>query len=75
MYIYVYVAPLTFFFNSVYEIIMSTFVSTTVELHLSRRISNYPGRLGPLVKFVENSTKLTLKLPVIGSSTVQCYGF
>jgi len=34
-----------------------------------------PDRFGPSSKFVKNSTKLALKLPVIGSSTVQCYGF
>jgi len=34
-----------------------------------------PDRLGPSGKFGENSTKLiTLKLPVMDSSTVQCYG-
>jgi len=32
------------------------------------RIANYPDQLGP-------SGKLALKLPDIGSSTVQCYGF
>jgi len=36
------------------------------------RIANYLNRLGPLGKFVQNST---MKLPVIGSSTVQCNGY
>ena len=36
------------------------------------RIANYPDRLGPSGKFVQNSTT---KLPVIGSSTAQCNGF
>jgi len=40
------------------------------------RIVNYLDRLGPLGKFVENSkNELALKLPVIGSSTGQYYGF
>jgi len=40
------------------------------------RINDYPDGLGPSGKFVENSTELiALKLPVIGSSTVQCYDF
>jgi len=38
------------------------------------RIAYYSESLGPSGKFVENCTKLTLKLPVIGSSTVQCFG-
>ena len=41
------------------------------------RIANYPYRLGPSGKFVENSTKQTC-LEITGyqlSSTVQCYGF
>jgi hypothetical protein len=37
------------------------------------RTANYPDRFGPSGKFDENSTKLASKLPVIGSSTVQCY--
>ena len=38
--------------------------------------AGYPNRLGPSGKSVENSTKLIcLALPVIGSSTAQCYGF
>jgi hypothetical protein len=37
----------------------------TVELHLpERRLTNYPDRLGPSGKFIENSTKLALKLPL-----------
>jgi hypothetical protein len=49
--------------------------------NLSRENSIYPDsgytdRLGPSGEFVENSTKLTCpKLPVVGSSTVQCYDF
>jgi len=43
---------------------------------LGIRIANYPDRLDPSCKFVQNSTKLiVLKLPVIKSSTEQCYGF
>jgi len=39
---------------------------------LDIQIANYPDRLGPSSKYVENSTKpMSLKLPVIGSSTVQ----
>jgi len=38
--------------------------------------AGYPDRLGPSGKFVENSAQLTcLKLPVIVTSTVQCYVF
>jgi len=37
--------------------------------------ANYPDWIGRAGKFVENSTKLALKLPVIRSRTVQCYGF
>jgi hypothetical protein len=40
------------------------------------RITNYPDQLGPSGKFVENlQNQFALKLPVIGPSTVQCYGF
>jgi hypothetical protein len=35
-------------------------------------IANYPERLGPSGKFVENlQNQIALKLPVIGSNTVQ----
>jgi len=38
--------------------------------------ANYPDLLGSSGKFDDNSYKTnTLKLPVIGSSTVQRYGF
>ena len=54
--------------------------TNTLELHLSGRFlpASAMIRIGLALrgKFVENSTKLiALKLPVIGSSTVQCYGF
>jgi len=52
---------------------------STVEIHLSGRwlsgSSKYSDRLGSWGKFVENFTNLPWKLPVFGSSTVQCYGF
>jgi hypothetical protein len=49
---------------------------TTTYPDMVVRIANYPDRLGPLGKFVENSTELTfLEVTVSGSSTVQCYGF
>jgi len=38
-------------------------------------IANYLDWFGTSGKFVNNSTKLALKLPIIGSSTIQCYGF
>ena len=48
---------------------------TPIIRKLVIRTANYPERLGPSGKFVENYTKLALKLPVIGSSTVQGFGF
>ena len=74
LYIYIYIS---FVYSSIPN--ENFKCSITVELHLSRmvvvRIPNYQDRLGPSRKYVENSTKLfALKLPVIGSSTVQCYG-
>jgi hypothetical protein len=58
----------------------TTHTCAWVELHLSRHwLSRLPvieDQLGPLSKFVENSTKqLAFKLLVIVSSIVQCYGF
>ena len=50
----------------------------TKKKRLVIMIANYPDQLGPSGKFVEKTTKLafkSFKLPVIGSSTVQCYGF
>jgi hypothetical protein len=39
------------------------------------QIANYPDQLGFSGKFLENlQNKFALKLLVIGSSTVQCYG-
>jgi hypothetical protein len=38
-------------------------------------IANYQDRLNPSGKFVENSTQLAMKIPVIGSNKVQCYDF
>jgi hypothetical protein len=47
------------------------FIRTLVIL-----IANYPERLGPSGKFVENlQNQIALKLSVIGSNTVQSYGF
>jgi len=47
---------------------------TTLIWTLVVRIANY--RLGPLGKFVENSTKVTfLDITVSGSSAVPCSGF
>ena len=55
---------------------LSTYNTTPLIQTLVIRIANYPGRLGLSGKYVENSIKLTcLDLPVIGLSTVQCYGF
>jgi len=52
---------------------------TPIIRKLVIRTANYPDRLGPSGKFVENCTyvkyQLALKLPVIGSSAVLCYGF
>jgi len=49
-------------------------VPYTVELHLSGRWLSESA--WPFDKFVGNSTKLTcLEITVIGSSTVQSYGF
>jgi len=56
--------------NSIYSII--PLIRTLVI-----RIANYPDRLRPLGKFVENSTKVT-SFEVTGTvqyTAVKCYGF
>jgi len=55
---------------------LSTYSRNPLIRALVIRIADYPDRLGPSGKYVENCTRLTcLDLRAIGSSTVQCYGF
>jgi len=49
--------------------------TTPIIRTLAIWIANYPKRLGPSGKSVDKSTKLALKLPAIGSSREQCFGF
>jgi hypothetical protein len=51
-------------------------IRTSLIRKLVTWIANYLNRLGPLGKFVKNSTKLScLEITGCGSSTIQCYGF
>ena len=54
----------------------SGYIRTPLIRKLVTWIAIYLDQLGPLGKFVTNSTKLTcLEITNCGASTVQCYGF
>jgi len=65
--------PATLFLSSTH---LGKYSRTPLIRTLVIWIANYPERLGPSYKSVDNLRNwLALKLPAIGSSTVQCYGF
>ena len=61
--------------TGVREFAIATYSRTPLIRTLVIRIVNYPDRLGPSGKSVENSSKLAcLEITGYGINTVQCYG-